>query len=95
MQSNVDELVVVCGPYLMTPCVCVCGVVCASHRPTADWNYHCGASTGAFGSLRHFTPSINARFGAGTSAADYLKKAQLAAYVNQFIVFHRESAREH
>ena len=29
--------------------------------PTSDWDYHCGASTGAFGTLEHFTPGISAR----------------------------------
>lgn len=48
--------------------------------PTPDWDYHCGASGGDFGSLKHFTPGINARYGNGTSAEDYLKKSQLAAY---------------
>ena len=34
----------------------------ADGGPTADWNYHCGANTGAFGSLKHFTPAITARY---------------------------------
>ena len=29
--------------------------------PTRDWDYHCGARFGAFGSLAHFTPGIDAR----------------------------------
>ena len=63
--------------------------------PTSDWNYHCGASTGAFGSLKHFTPSINARYGAGESASDYLKKAQLAAYESHRAMFEAYSRNKY
>ena len=59
----------------------------ADGGPTADWNYHCGAKTGAFGSLKHFTPSITARYSAGASAADYLRKAQLASYESHRAMF--------
>ena len=55
--------------------------------PTADWDYHCGASTGAFGSLQHFSPGISNRYGNGTSAADYLAKAQLEAYESHRAMF--------
>ena len=60
--------------------------------PTEQWNYHCGAVFGAFGSLRHFTPALTARYGAGTSAADYLAKSQLAAYESHRAMFEGYSA---
>ena len=63
--------------------------------PTSDWNYHCGADTGAFGSLKHFSPSINARYGNGTSAADYLRKAQLAAYESHRAMFEAYSRNKY
>ena len=55
--------------------------------PTEDWDYHCGATTGAFGSLKHFSPGITHRYGNGSSAADYLKKAQLEAYESHRAMF--------
>jgi exo-1,4-beta-D-glucosaminidase len=55
--------------------------------PTDDWNYHCGAATGAFGSLKHFTPSVVNRIGNSSSAADYLAKAQLEAYESHRAMF--------
>jgi len=54
---------------------------------SADWNYHCGARFGAFGSLKHFTPGVNARYGNSSTAAEYLKKAQLAAYESHRAMF--------
>jgi exo-1,4-beta-D-glucosaminidase len=55
--------------------------------PTEDWNYHCGAATGAFGSLTHFQPGMTHRYGNATSAADYLAKAQLEAYESHRAMF--------
>ena len=55
--------------------------------PTAEWNYHCGASFGAFGSLRHFSPALAARYGASASAEEYLAMAQLAAYESHRAMF--------
>ena len=50
---------------------------------------------GAFGTLRHFTPGIDARYGNGTSAADYLKKAQLAAYESHRAMFEAYSRNKY
>lgn len=63
--------------------------------PTEDWSYHCGADAGAFGSLIHFTPGINARYGNGTSAADYLKKSQLASYESHRAMFEAYSRNKY
>jgi exo-1,4-beta-D-glucosaminidase len=63
--------------------------------PTADWDFHCGASTGAFGSLRHFSPGLAARLGNATSAADYLKKAQLEAYESHRAMFEAYSKNKY
>jgi len=48
--------------------------------PNDHWNYHCGADTGNFHSLKWFTPALLARFGEATSADDYLYKSQAMAY---------------
>ena len=46
-----------------------------------------GAAYGAFGSLTHFQPGMTHRYGNGTSAADYLEKAQLEAYESHRAMF--------
>jgi exo-1,4-beta-D-glucosaminidase len=52
-----------------------------------DWNYHCGNQKGVFRNLRFFNPPLNARYGNGTSAADYLRKAQAATYESHRAMF--------
>jgi len=42
---------------------------------------------GMFGSLKYFTPPLNQRYGNGTSARDYLEKAQVAAYESHRAMF--------
>lgn len=45
-----------------------------------EWDFHCGNPAGLFYDLRFFTPALDARFGASSSAKEYLAKAQVAAY---------------
>lgn len=59
----------------------VCLVSVANIVITGVW------TAGAFGTLEHFTPSIDARYGNATSASDYLKKSQLAAYESHRAMF--------
>jgi len=51
------------------------------------WNYHCGAQSGNFGSLGSFTPALNARYGRGNSAEDFLQKSELAAFEGHKAMF--------
>lgn len=44
------------------------------------WNAHAGLPKGKFGTLKRFTPPLNARFGNPSSAEAYLFKAQLMNY---------------
>jgi exo-1,4-beta-D-glucosaminidase len=53
----------------------------------SQWNYHCGAASGNFNNLNHFTPPLNSRFGNATSAADYLRKAQASIYEGHRAMF--------
>jgi exo-1,4-beta-D-glucosaminidase len=47
--------------------------------PIGDaWYFHCGG--GSFHDLNVFTDALNRRYGPANSAADYAKKAQVAAY---------------
>ena len=63
--------------------------------PTEDWNYHCGAAVGAFGSLTHFQPGMTHRYGNATSAAEYLAKAQLEAYESHRAMFEAYSRNKY
>jgi exo-1,4-beta-D-glucosaminidase len=60
-----------------------------------EWNYHCGASTGNFNNLNHFTPPLNSRFGNATSAADYLRKAQASIYEGHRAMFEGYSRQKY
>eukprot|EP00742_Colponemidia_sp_Colp-10_P018683 GILJ01021602.1.p1 GENE.GILJ01021602.1~~GILJ01021602.1.p1 ORF type:complete len:388 (+),score=49.16 GILJ01021602.1:64-1227(+) len=44
------------------------------------WDAHAGLPRGKFGTLRRFTPPLNARLGEPSSASEYLFKAQLMNY---------------
>jgi exo-1,4-beta-D-glucosaminidase len=44
------------------------------------WSYHCANPVGLFRNLRFFTPPLDARYGPGRSAEDYLYKAQAMTY---------------
>lgn len=44
------------------------------------WDYHCGSEQGLFGSLRFFSPTLAARFGPSSSAAEFLALSQAMAY---------------
>ena len=64
--------------------------------PTEQWRYHCGAAFGAFGSLKHFSPALDARYGAGgaASAAAFLAVSQLAAYESHRAMFEAYSGNK-
>jgi exo-1,4-beta-D-glucosaminidase len=51
------------------------------------WDYHCGNQKGKFGSLKYFTPPLDARYGASSSAKEYLFKSQVAAYESHRAMF--------
>jgi len=51
------------------------------------WDWHCGNSHGVFHNLRFLTAPLNARYGAGKSATDYLQKAQVMAYEGHRAMF--------
>lgn len=67
------------------------------------WDYHCGnirvirllqpayivtgSEHGLFGSLDHFKPALDARYGASQSAEDFLRLSQLATYEAQRAMF--------
>jgi len=44
------------------------------------WDYHCGNPEGVFRDLHYFTGPLYARYGTAGSAAEYLKKSQVAVY---------------
>eukprot|EP01127_Copromyxa_protea_P003105 TRINITY_DN12975_c0_g1_i1.p1 TRINITY_DN12975_c0_g1~~TRINITY_DN12975_c0_g1_i1.p1 ORF type:complete len:849 (-),score=178.09 TRINITY_DN12975_c0_g1_i1:68-2257(-) len=51
------------------------------------WDYHCANPAGLFHDLRFFTPPLEARYGAATSAYDYLKKSQVQVYESHRAMF--------
>jgi len=51
------------------------------------WDYHCGAQSGNFGSLKYFTPPLEARYGKATGAEDYLEKSQVMVYEGHRAMF--------
>jgi hypothetical protein len=51
------------------------------------WDFHCGGSHGVFGTLRRYTPALNARFGAPSNAIDYLTRSQAAVYESHRAMF--------
>jgi len=59
------------------------------------WNYHCGAVSGDFHDLTHFTPPLNSRFGNAVSAADYLRKAQASTYEGHKAMFEGYSRQKY
>ncbi len=68
----------------------------AKHNtPTDDWDYHCGSEYGSFGSLKHFTPGLEARLGKPHSYPEYLAKAQLEAYETHRAMFEGYSRQKY
>jgi exo-1,4-beta-D-glucosaminidase len=53
----------------------------AHHWPLdSTWNFHCGSQLGKFGNFNYFSPPLDARYGASSSAREFLVKSQAAAY---------------
>jgi exo-1,4-beta-D-glucosaminidase len=59
----------------------------------AAWDFH--AAGGVFGNLRKFTPALEARLGAASSLADYVRKAQAMAYEAERAMFESYSRRKY
>ncbi len=59
----------------------------------AAWNYHCGG--GPFKDLSVFTSAMNARYGPSQDAAEYARKAQVAAYESHRAMFESFGARKY